>query len=75
MDCSRIIHYRASYEAVWDRKGPLHFRGRKNVLTNGEHYNRITVYSRLANGNVSPIRTISGASTGLNGPRGVAICK
>ena len=33
----------------------------------------IIVYSRTANGNVAPIRTISGAPTGLNGPGGIAV--
>jgi hypothetical protein len=34
--------------------------------------NSITVYTQTANGNVAPLRTIAGASTGLNGPFGVA---
>jgi Lactonase, 7-bladed beta-propeller len=35
--------------------------------------NSVTVYSRTANGNVAPLRTLSGAATGLNGPNAVAI--
>src|SRR5438128_311331 len=41
-------------------------------VTNGSG-NSVTVYARTANGNVAPLRTISGASTGLAGPRGVAV--
>ena len=33
----------------------------------------ITVYSRTASGNIAPLRMISGASTGLNGPTGIAV--
>ncbi len=33
----------------------------------------ITVYAAGSNGNVAPINTISGAETGLNGPRGIVI--
>ena len=33
----------------------------------------ITVYSRTANGNVPPLRTIAGAATGLQNPRGLAV--
>jgi len=33
----------------------------------------VTVYARTANGNVAPLRTLSGAATGLNGPSFVAI--
>jgi 6-phosphogluconolactonase (cycloisomerase 2 family) len=33
----------------------------------------ITVYAAGSNGNVAPINTISGANTGLNGPRGIVI--
>ncbi|MDP9018004.1 MAG: hypothetical protein M3N19_06775 [Candidatus Eremiobacteraeota bacterium] len=35
--------------------------------------NSITEYATGANGNVAPIRTISGANTGLSGPAGVSI--
>jgi hypothetical protein len=35
--------------------------------------NSVTVYARTANGNVAPLRTLSGAATGLNGPVFVAI--
>jgi hypothetical protein len=33
----------------------------------------ITVYAAGSNGNVAPINTISGANTGLDGPRGIVI--
>src|SRR5262249_49895896 len=33
----------------------------------------VTVFGRTANGNVAPLRTLSGAATGLNGPSFVAI--
>jgi hypothetical protein len=33
----------------------------------------VTVYSRTANGNVAPLRTLSGAATGLAGPTFLAI--
>jgi hypothetical protein len=33
----------------------------------------ITVYDLAANGNVSPLRTLSGASTGIEGPVGIAV--
>src|SRR5450755_4320076 len=32
----------------------------------------VAVYSRTANGNVAPVRTITGAATGFNGVTGVA---
>ena len=35
--------------------------------------NSVTVYSRSASGNTAPLRTLSGAATGLNGPRNVAL--
>ena len=39
----------------------------------GSPANSILVFARTANGNVAPLRTISGAATGLNGPYGVAV--
>ena len=33
----------------------------------------VTVYSRTAEGNVGPLRTLSGGATGLVGPRGLAV--
>jgi hypothetical protein len=33
----------------------------------------VTVYPRTASGNVAPLRTITGAGTMLDGPRGVAV--
>ncbi|MGQ0548671.1 MAG: beta-propeller fold lactonase family protein [Armatimonadota bacterium] len=41
------------------------------VANNGN--NSVTVYAATANGNIAPIRTISGGATGLNGPSGVAL--
>ena len=35
--------------------------------------NSITVYSRNANGDVAPIRKISGTNTSLDSPVGVAV--
>ena len=35
--------------------------------------NSITVYSRTASGDTVPLRTISGGSTGLDGPKGLAL--
>jgi DNA-binding beta-propeller fold protein YncE len=35
--------------------------------------NSVLVFARTANGNVAPLRTISGAATGLNSPYGVAV--
>jgi hypothetical protein len=39
----------------------------------GSPTNSVLVFARTANGNVAPLRTISGAATGLNGPYGVAV--
>jgi DNA-binding beta-propeller fold protein YncE len=33
----------------------------------------VTVYARTANGNVAPLRSISGAATGMDTPRGLAL--
>ena len=35
--------------------------------------NSITVYSRTADGNIAPVRTITGAATNLNSPVGIAV--
>jgi hypothetical protein len=35
--------------------------------------NSVTVYGRTANGDVAPVRTISGASTGLGRPTFLAV--
>jgi DNA-binding beta-propeller fold protein YncE len=35
--------------------------------------NSVTVYGGTASGNVAPIRIISGASTGINFPQGIAV--
>ncbi len=42
-------------------------------MNQGPNPGRITVYSRTANGDVAPLRTISGAATGLQNPRGLAV--
>jgi hypothetical protein len=41
-------------------------------VTNGGG-DTVTVYARTANGNMAPIRTISGGATGLSTPRGLAV--
>jgi DNA-binding beta-propeller fold protein YncE len=41
-------------------------------VTNGGG-DTVTVYARTANGNTAPLRTISGAATGLSTPRGLAV--
>lgn len=40
---------------------------------NQGHPGLITVYNRLADGNIAPIRTISGPATGLQHPRGLTL--
>ena len=40
---------------------------------NGSGGNSVTVYSRTADGDVAPLRKISGAATGLCGPAGLAV--
>jgi hypothetical protein len=42
-------------------------------VTNGIPTNSVVVFARTANGNVAPLRTISGAATGLNHPYSVAV--
>jgi DNA-binding beta-propeller fold protein YncE len=41
-------------------------------VTNGGG-DTVTVYTRTANGNIAPLRTISGGATGLSTPRGMAL--
>ena len=41
------------------------------VANQGNH--SVTVYSRTAGGNTAPLRTLSGAATGLDGPIGLAV--
>ena len=43
------------------------------IFVDNSSGNSVTVYSRTATGNVAPVRTISGAATGLNSPEGVAV--
>ncbi len=46
-----------------------------DIVNGSDNYynNSITVYSRTASGNVAPLRTISGTTTGLNSPNGIAV--
>lgn len=46
------------------------------IVVNGSNSasgNSVTVYARTANGNVAPLRKISGAATGICGPFGAAV--
>jgi hypothetical protein len=43
------------------------------VTTQEVAFDSVRVYARTASGNVAPLRTISGGSTGLNGARGIAL--
>src|ERR1700682_1923970 len=43
------------------------------IFVDNSRSNSVTVYTRTANGNVAPLRTISGAATGLNSPEGLAV--
>ncbi len=56
--------------------GAVLIAGAGDVWAQGEIFvsgnNEITVYSRTANGNVAPVRTIAGALTGFNGVTNVA---
>ena len=45
-------------------------QGELFVLNNA---NSVTVYTRNASGNTAPLRTLSGAATGFNGPAGLAV--
>jgi len=49
------------------------FGGLAGAEEEGPTPGRITVYSRTANGDAAPLRTISGAATGLQNPRGLAV--
>ncbi len=57
-------------DVVADGKGNIY-------VSNGTDYgateNTVTVYAKGANGNVAPIRTISGSKTGLDAPQGIAL--
>jgi len=44
-----------------------------NCCVSGSNGGSVTVYAAGANGNVSPIRTISGSNTGLVDPGGIAV--
>jgi hypothetical protein len=43
------------------------------VANPGNNTNSITVYTRTASGNTAPLRTLTGAFTGLSGPGGVVV--
>src|SRR5690349_10364966 len=43
------------------------------LFVTNQNANSVTVYARTANGDVAPLRTISGAATGLNLPEGLAV--
>jgi DNA-binding beta-propeller fold protein YncE len=44
-----------------------------NYQTNSVFGNSVNVYSQMSSGDVAPIRMISGLSSGLNGPMGIAV--
>jgi hypothetical protein len=46
-----------------------------NGAVHGHYSTSLTVYAAGANGNVAPIRTISGSNTRLTAPRGIALDK
>jgi DNA-binding beta-propeller fold protein YncE len=43
------------------------------IFVDNNGANSVTVYSRTASGNVTPVRTIAGAATGINSPEGIAV--
>ena len=43
------------------------------VVNNGATAPSVTIYSRTANGDVAPLRTLSGPSTGLSSPDGIYV--
>ena len=43
------------------------------IFVDNSRSSSVTVYSRTANGNIAPLRTLSGAATGLNSPEGLAV--
>ena len=43
------------------------------IYVTDRYVNQITVYTKGAHGNVAPLRNITGASTGLNEPIGIAL--
>jgi 6-phosphogluconolactonase (cycloisomerase 2 family) len=66
--------FRATYLAV----GVLLGLGSRAAWAQDELFvangnNSVTVYARTANGNVAPLRTLSGAATGLNGVADLAV--
>src|SRR5260221_7916406 len=44
-----------------------------NFFGNNTTNASVTVYARAASGNTAPLRTLSGAATGLNGAAGLAL--
>ncbi len=47
-------------------------RAQELFVANGSS-DTITVYNRTDSGDIAPLRTLGGAATGLNGPRGIAL--
>jgi hypothetical protein len=43
------------------------------IFIANEQLGSVTVYSRTTDGNTAPLRIISGTSTGLYGPSGIAL--
>jgi hypothetical protein len=43
------------------------------IFVSNQNNNSVTVFDRTADGNVAPLRTIVGASTGLSTPEGIAV--
>ena len=56
-------------EGVW----PSTAWGQEELFVANFSNNAITVYPRTASGATAPIRTLSGAATGLNGPDGLVV--
>jgi hypothetical protein len=48
-------------------------RAQDEIFVTNASNNSVTVYSRIATGNAAPLRTISGAATGISLPQGVAV--
>jgi len=53
--------------------GPLRAWAQDELFVANDGTNSITVYTRTASGDTAPLRTLSGALTGLSSPRGVVV--
>ena len=51
----------------------LNFDSSHNIYVANRNGNSVTVYAPNANGNVAPIRTITGSNTQLSAPSGLAL--